>query len=358
MTDENSSEPSYRNSPWEMWFICVGLVLVCLVYRQELMAFSSAKWATVSAWVLMAIGVTIAQKLEGRFEQMLQRLSDRSALSLSPAEFIEFRNQMRTRASTAASVGGIALPALLLLAYFLTLSSFDWLTVGEIFVELICALLVGRHAGRGVLYGFLGKQLADEGIKVNMILGHSDHAAGLRPIGDFYFLQAIIAALPVVFFAFWVVMMPIWMATWPQSDPHFVSWKTTYVGFLIIALVLELTAFVLPMLFFHQQMKDQKRQLLPLADQLSAELSHVQLERTARLTALANPEIEIPFDTEHVGADPGQLVDQIALLESLPTWPLAPQIRNRFALGNLALLAPGAMKLSQTVSDAISNGLK
>ena len=358
MADKKPSEPSHRDSSWELWFICIGLVLVCFLYRTELAAFSSAKWATVSAWILMAIGVTIAQQLEGRFEQMLQRLSNRWVLSLSPTEFIEFRNKLRTRARVAAVVGGVVLPALLLIAYLLTLKSLGWLTVGEIFVELICALIVGRHAGRGVFYGFLGKQLAEEGITVNMIFGHSDQAAGLRPIGDFYFLQAIIAALPVVFFAFWVVMMPIWMVTWPESDPDFANWKRAYVGFLFVALGFELTAFVLPMVFFHQQMKQQKRKLLPLADQLSAELSHVQLERTARLTTQRNPEIDIPYDADRDGADAGQLVDQIAVLESLPTWPLAPQIRNRFALGNLALLAPGALKLSQTVMEALSNGLK
>ncbi|MGI9472662.1 MAG: hypothetical protein ACR2NZ_14065, partial [Rubripirellula sp.] len=297
-----------------------------------------------------------AQQLAMRFEQMLQRLYDRGALNFSPTKFIEFRNKLRMRARIAALAGGVVLPALLLIAYWLTpeTTTREWSDQIEILVELICAVIVGRHVGRGVLYGFLGRQLADEGIKVNMIIGHSDQAAGLRPIGDFYFLQAIIAALPVAFFAFWVVMMPIWR---PESA-DFSRYKEAYIVFLFVALGFELTAFVSPMLFFHQQMNQQKRQLLPLADQLNAELSHVRLARMARLTTQGNPDIEIPSEAECGDTDAGQLIDQIAMLENLPTWPLAPQIRNRFAIGNLVLLAPGALKLAQMVMDPVSNGLE
>ncbi len=104
--------------------------------------------------------------------------------------------------------------------------------------------------------------------------------------------------------------------------------------------------FVLPLWFFHQEMVQQKLRLLPRADELSAELSQLQRDRTAHR--------ELRPDAP----EPAQLVEQIELLESLPTWPLAPEVRNRFAWGNLAFLAPPAAKMSQTVLEAFSAGLK
>ncbi len=84
-------------------------------------------------------------------------------------------------------------------------------------LETISAMIVGRFVGRGIFYGFLGKQMAIDGVRINMIFGHSDHAAGLRPIGDFYFFQATATALPVLFFAFWVLMMPVWSTSGPMQ---------------------------------------------------------------------------------------------------------------------------------------------
>ena len=123
-------------------------------------------------------------------------------------------------------------------------------------------------------------------------------------------------------------------------------WKNTYLVFFFIALVVEVFAFVMPLWFFHEQMQQEKLSLLPRSDELSAELSQVQRERTTRR--------EIRPDAPQ----PADLVEQIELIESLPTWPLAPDVRQRFAWGNLAFLAPPAAKMSQTVIEAFSVGLK
>ncbi len=102
----------------------------------------------------------------------------------------------------------------------------------------------------------------------------------------------------------------------------------------------------MPLWFFHEQMQQQKLSLLPRADESSAELSQLQRDRTTRR--------EIRPDTP----EPAELVERIELIESLPTWPLAPDVRQRFAWGNVALLAPPAAKMSQTVMEAFSAGLR
>lgn len=356
MTDANPSRRSVFTSRLELLFLGIGLMIVSIVYRVELAALDPAKWATISAWILLLVGISIAQQLDGRFEQMLRRLSNRQAISLSPAKFEEFLDRLGDRARLAAVIGGLLLPAILLAAYAWVDSGRAWGSMapserawllGEITLESISALIAGRYVGRGVFYGLLGKQMTHDGVRLNMIFGHSDHAAGLRPIGDFYFFQAMVTALPVVFFAFWVLMMPVWSALWPDTDPTFgLRWKNIYLGFFFIAMSVEMVAFALPLWFFHQEMVRQKLRLMPRADELSAELSLLQRDRTKQRSMRA--------DTP----EPAQLVEQIELIESLPTWPLAPDVRNRFAWGNLAFLAPPAAKMSQTVMEAFSVDMK
>lgn len=350
---QQTPRPAQQTPRMERLFVFFGLVIVSLVYRWDLVALNPAKWATLSAWALLCVGIAIAEQLDDRFMQMLQRLQNRQAMTLTADEFGELLKNLQKRAGVAATAGGVLLPVILLAAYLLVYRNAVpdvtplalGLLVSEIALETISAVIVGRYVGRGIFYGFLGKQLASDNVKINMIFGHSDNAAGLRPIGDFYFYQATVTALPVFFFAFWVLMMPVWSTMWPKADASFgMNWKNTYVAFFFIALAVELVAFAFPLLHFHQEMKRQKLSLQPLADELSGTLSQLQRDPAT--------------DRGESGGESAQLIEQIEMLENLPTWPLAPEVSKRFAIGNLALLAPPAAKMSQAAMDAFSTGLK
>ena len=283
MNSSTSAPNTPRTAVAELLFVFTGLVLVCLFYRADLAALNPAKWATLSAWALLLVGLVMAQQLGNRFDRLLRRLNARNALSISDADFAVMKQSLQSRANIASVAGSITLPVILLIAYALvwandssaTGSSFATLAMTlEIVMEFIAAGIVGSYVGRGVYFGFLGTELSRRQCKVNLILGHSDQACGLRPIGDFYFLQALIVALPVAFFAFWAVMMPVWTATWPETRSDFTTdWQEVYVVFLLVAILLEFASFVFPLISFHRQMKQQKQMLLPLADKLSAKLS-------------------------------------------------------------------------------------
>ncbi|EMI52211.1 hypothetical protein [Rhodopirellula sallentina] len=332
-------------------FACVSLLIVCAIHRDSLIAMDPANWASVSAWFLLIVGIFIANRLGGRFESMLERLHKRNAIDASQDQFDRLLAQTRKRARTAATVGSLVLPMFLLASYIGVYAGEQWQAtpradrmwfIGEVILEVIAARLVGRYAGRGIAYGLFGRQLVKERIKLTLIPGHSDAAAGLRPIGDYYFYQATITALPVLFFAFWVLAMPNWTKIWPASDSDFESqWKNTYLIFFLVTIGIELLTFALPLWFFHQQMSLQKKQMQSRVDELSA--------RLYRLQQSSRDSNQPPDD----GADRASLIDQIASLENLPTWPLAPDVRQRFAWGNLAFLASPALQMSQTVLDAV-----
>jgi len=80
-------------------------------------------------------------------------------------------------------------------------------------------------------------------------LRHVVGAAGLRPLGDFFFRQAMLAGLPAAYVAFWIVLqLPVEFS----------------LILLPIFVLIEVAAFVWPMWSFHRVMVRQKRSLVAL----------------------------------------------------------------------------------------------
>ncbi|WP_442505162.1 hypothetical protein SH528x_003939 [Novipirellula sp. SH528] len=94
----NSSTPAPktpRTAVAELLFVFTGLVVVCLFYRADLAALNPAKWATVSAWTLLLVGLVMAQQLRYRFDCLLRRLNARNALSISDADFTVMKQSLQ-----------------------------------------------------------------------------------------------------------------------------------------------------------------------------------------------------------------------------------------------------------------------
>lgn len=338
----------------ESLFAGAGFFGVGFLYRPELLELDPAKWATLSAWLFLLAGIWMVCTIDRRLETMLRRLKQREAIAMSPDDFERWLTKVRARAHESGLIGSLVLPAIILLAYacvyvgarldaMLTIERI-WL-VAEVTLEVIAARIVGRYVGRGISYSFLGRHLIKDNVKLNVIPGHSDNTAGLRPIGDFYFFQAMVTALPVLFFAFWILITPVWSTIAPEASLEFAThWKNTYLVFLFISLGIEVVAFILPLWFFHREMSHQKHDMQSRVDELSATLSKLQRDITTQERLQDN------------GEERTQLVEQIALLENLPTWALAPEVRQRFAWGNLACFSPFVMQISQSVFDAVAKG--
>ena len=102
--------------------------------------------------------------------------------------------------------------------------------------ETYWAYIAGWHLGRMAAYGGLGAALRKAGVSVRAIPGHLDGAAGLKPIGDLFFFQSTVAAIPAIFLAVWLVLIPIW----PRD---YSGWHALYVPLLALSLVFEMLAF-------------------------------------------------------------------------------------------------------------------
>jgi hypothetical protein len=283
-------------------------------------------WLFLSGLGLFLGGAVAARRLPARLQVALTRLTDRGVLVAQPDQLVALEALLADRATTWAHRAGLVVVGLLVVATMLARGIGDpgrW--GGLVLVEVLAGYTAGRSLGRMAAYGSLGTLLGRLQLPLRVRPGHLDGAAGLKPVGDLYFFQALLAALPALFLAAWWVLIPVWPVSW------YARWREPYLALLAPAILFEVLAFLVPMWWFHTRMVDQKRDLLREADILSA-----QLDRTATLvsapTAPSPP--EVPAD--RVAA----LTQAYWDVERMPTWPVDVRTWRRFALNNLALVLP------------------
>jgi hypothetical protein len=194
--------------------------------------------------------------------------------------------------------------------------------------EAIGAYIAGCYLGRMVCYGRLGRFLKSSQLSLRVDPAHPDMAGGLKPIGDFFFFQAAIAGLPALFLAIWLVLISF--AIFPGVERYEI-WAGPYAGLLMLAIAIEVTAFILPLWFFHGQMKTQKKLLLKKADELSAEIAELR-------TALGR-DADSATREQHKNAL-SDMVERWRALEDCPVWPMDVKMKRRFAVNNVVLLLP------------------
>ena len=132
----------------------------------------------------------------------------------------------------------------------------------------------------------------------------------------------MIAAIPALFLGIWSVLIPHW------DGKDYSTWQEPYLGLLVIALVIVLLAFVVPMLKFHHLMRERKREALLEADKLSRQI------REKRDSIGADTDITDIADRIET------LHDRYWRIENMPVWPLHLSTLKRFRRNYILLTAP------------------
>jgi len=183
--------------------------------------------------------------------------------------------------------------------------------------------LAGRYLGRMAFYGTLGRLLRARNIRLKVQPGHPDGAAGLKPIGDLYFFQAMVIAIPALYLALWWFIIP--------TMGRYTVWRGPYLGLLAVVLTVEVLAFFAPLWSFHQEMQAQKSVLLNEADTLSGQMDAVQAEL---------PEAKTDQERTALKERLSSMTDRYWAIERMPTWPVDARVRRRFTLNNVVLFLP------------------
>ena len=331
MTDVRIISPQKKTNQWlgilsRRLVYALGLLVLILCYIQyrELgWALDKWDWMLISGLLAFILALLLAQTIPVRMTQTLKRLIHRGVLGLSETELDDFQKKVEVRAQSFSKISA-AVVALAILVAFLAvfrddISSKILLTILEIFLGAIAGYYIGQMSA----YGTLGQLAGPERISIVTKYGHIDGAAGLKPIGDFYFFQAVVMAIPCLYLAIW------WFIT-PSFD-WYSDWSDAYLALLAIGLLFEILSFFLPMWTFHLLMQEQKIKYLADADELSKKM--VELEekiiRTADPREIDNLQKQLDFQQQKYGE-----------IEHMPTWPVDAQTRQRFTINNLLLFLP------------------
>lgn len=282
-------------------------------------------WLLISGVVVFIIGVRFSNSIPGKLTVLLARLVNRGVLLADPERLEQFEAKLEIRAKTWANRGGIICGTAILIAFLVLSGSSKLLMV----FEGLGGYVAGRHLGRMACYGTLRLMLRKEILTFKVQPGHIDAAGGLKPVGDFYFLQAILAAIPAVYLSIWLVIFPLF--------PRYERWHKPYIGLLAIAITFELLTFAVPLWLFHMEMEEQKIQLLKDADKLSHTISDTQAQLTV---------VQTSQEREQLKEKLSNLTKGYWDIEQMPTWPVDTKTLRRFTLNNLALFLPLIGKLT------------
>jgi len=289
--------------------------------------FRFSQWDLLlfSGVATLIFGLFIVATVHDRFQETLARLAARQALHFEAISLEKFLQRVQTHSEKWARGVGFGSAVVIFIAFVLVLMiKFDrqraLLGVGEV----IGAYITGNYLGYMVGYGRLGYLLKKNQIAVKVDPNHVDGVCGLKPMGDYFFYQAMIVAIPTIFLAIWWFVFPIY----PRDYTH---WEKIYLWLLSPALALEVLAFIVPLWSFHQIMTAKKNGFKKKADQLS-----VRIQAMRQSLAKGNSTDKESVDTEQIE----QLTAEYWAIENMVTWPVDLKTRKKFRVNNILLLLP------------------
>lgn len=277
----------------------------------------------LSGLATLAIGLALAETIPGRLERTLYRLRDRGALDASDELLDRLASTLQRRSRVWGLIGAVVDAGAIFIAFVVAGRGAEDVLL---WLEVCGGLFAGYKLGRMSSYGSLGSLLKRESYVIKARPGHFDNAAGLKPIGDYYFVQASIAAIPAAFLAGWWLLIPV-------VPRDYTRWRDPYVGLLVLAVGFELLCFFLPIWYFHREMERQKDEYLREADKLASQV--VLLEPALTDTRSAE-------QAKAAKARVAEARERYQLIDEMPTWPVDPRTRQRFRTRNVLLLMPVA----------------
>ena len=294
-------------------------------YYQNKFDYTQWDLLLITGVATFILGLNLVASLRGHFDSTLDRLLVRRIFRIDKEAKTQFIDRLEKHAQDWSRRGGIIAAFAILSAFaFVLYNEFYWpralLGIGE----TIGGYIVGTYLGRMASYGQLGWQLKKESVEIFLQPSHVDGVAGLKPLGDFYFYQAMIVAIPAIFLAVWWFIFPIW----PRN---YLYWEDAYLVLLSIAILVEILAFLIPVWSFHRIMIQERVKQLEEADRLSIEISELHLRKETSQDADTKDTLsdQIEDKTQHYWA-----------IENMPIWPVDIKIKRRFKLNNLLLFVP------------------
>ena len=328
--------------------VLLGLILLCLIQILRV-GLDLRRWdfLLLSGTATLAFGIWKVQEIDKKLENTLTLLFNRKTLITTPEKLKAFQINLKTQANAWARISGLIAGTAMLIAFLDAYLRPPFL-LGRViltFLEVVGAYIAGRYLGQMACYGFLKLMLQRNQIGLKVKPGHLDGVSGLKPIGNFYFFQAMITALPAIFLFVWLLIFPFCSRYEEWSCSQYEDWRRPYLGLLAIAIAYEILAFVLPLWLFHEEMAKQKQALLEEADIWSYKIDEIRNQ-----LAIAKTSEEREILKERLSVLTKRYLD----IEQMFTWPVDIQTIIKFASTNATLSIPLFIDLAQLIQNITS----
>ena len=173
-----------------------------------------------------------------------------------------------------------------------------------------CAFLAGLRAAKHVGHGLIGGLVKKYDVPFRLTIEHPDRAGGTAQIGRFYFMQASVLVIPVVWMLAWILLL---------RDPtmeRYLAWQLSMYWFLFVAVIVFVFAFLRPMIAFCRLIRKWKQTHGTCEiDQVRAELLKFR---------------SIPEPTAYERKRRSELAHDLDRLVHLPDWPVSLTISSAF----------------------------
>ncbi|MDN4475542.1 hypothetical protein QQX09_06715 [Demequina sp. SYSU T00192] len=286
-------------------------------------------WLLVTGAILFAVLFPVSAALPERAATCVKRLAAGGALqdqrgAAPEAEAIVERLNGSARGWARA---GATVAATLMTVAWIWSGRITPVNVGLFVLELLGATLAGLFLGRAIGYGRLGRSLAAQGVTIKARPGHPDGAAGLRPVGELFLFSASIFAA-----------IAIYLGIWPLTDlfeQRYEAWRGPYAVLLVTVVAFSFLTFLLPFGWFHERMREQRRDAVARADHAASEA--LAMRDASR--AAGDDETRRLLDERFE-----DVARQFHEAQAMPTWPFDTRIRKRFTMNQVLAVLPLALK--------------
>lgn len=280
-----------------------------------------------SGFLAVIIGIAYSVLVDRSQTNLLSRWHDAAIIDLQPAVQAKIKNVLWRRLLMWQLIIAGGLVVVMIVGYI------NFFTFSDLFNEFsiasfVCAFLVGLRLARLVSHGSLGRLIESQNVPFGMTIEHPDRAGGTTKIGIFYFLQASMLIVPVLWLLIWILQIR------PSSE--YSNWTEHFYYLLIITVFVFILAFLLPMLAFRRVIRKWKRQ-----NTLNA-INDVRNE-LLRLRVITTP-------TRAQRQRRAEIAQQLDNLINLPDWPVSPTTRNVFVTTfMLPLIANGVIFVANAI---------
>lgn len=313
------------------WFIATSVMILLAASQVLMFGWPPDAWdpLLLSAVAILIVGMWLGLLVTEDVPDTLSELARKRSLEGDPGALARC---VAARADRLAGISGLAIAVLLLASYTSVYAAQQRLPDDLPLVALagLGGYLGGRVIGRMIAVGQIGSIIGgDARWQIHPQLASLDDAAGLSAVGRLYLKQALVLFIHAVFLMAWWLIIPVLQA--------YEEWRSWYLGLLLVAMVLQLAAFVWPMWSFHRQMKRYRDDLLR---QIEADGSQ-RLADLDRLLLSAHDAAERTRLTSEVNA----AKERYTSVRTCPTWPVDRRVRRKFSIRNAFLLVPLTAKL-------------